>query len=100
MNTQHPKQLPIPPKAAADEKAIELLRVWASGGKQHVTLATKLWAEPANWGLMLVDLAKHIANAYEQTEGRDRSQVLARIHEGFEAEWTAPTDTPSGGPML
>jgi hypothetical protein len=46
--------------------------------------------------MFLVDLAKHVANAYEQTEGRDYSETLARIRIGFDAEWDAPTDEPSG----
>jgi Domain of unknown function (DUF5076) len=95
MNTQ-PKQLPIPGPAAKDPRAIEMLRVWAAGGKQHVSLATGLWDDPASWGIMLVDLAKHVANAYEQSRGLARNDVLRRIKEGFDAEWSSPMDTPSG----
>jgi hypothetical protein len=40
---------------------------------------------------MLVDVARHAANAYER-EGRDRKEVLARIRQFFEAEWASPTD--------
>jgi len=93
----HPKQLPIPKPAAEDTRAIEMLRVWASGGKQHVSIATGLWKDPANWGMMLVDLAKHIANAYEQAEGMERRKVLERLKAGFDAEWSSATDEPSGG---
>lgn len=84
--------LPIPPEAEADPKSIEIARVWAAGGGQHVTMKTGLWDDPAAWGLMLVDLARHAANAYAQTEGRDREDVLRRIKAGFDAEWNAPTD--------
>lgn len=52
-----PTELPVPGAVHADPKAIELLRVWAAGGKQHVTLATRVWEDPAAWGIMLVDLA-------------------------------------------
>jgi hypothetical protein len=89
-------ELPVPPAAKADRSAKELVRVWAAGGGQHVSLATGLWSDPGAWGLLLVDLARHIANAYEQTEGRDSTEVLARIRDAFEAEWQAPTDEPSG----
>ena len=97
MNPSHPKQLPIPPLVAQDERAIELARVWAAGGKQQVSLATGLWKDAASWGIMLVDLAKHVANAYEQTTGENRDRVLQRIKEGFDAEWAKQTDTPTGG---
>jgi hypothetical protein len=75
---------------------MELLRVWAASGKQHVSLATGAWPDPASWGIMLVDLAKHIANAYEQTRGMDRQRVLARFKAGFDAEWGSATDEPTG----
>jgi hypothetical protein len=46
---------------------------------------------------MLVDLAEHVANAYEQTTGEYREGVLKRIKEGFDAEWSRATDDPTGG---
>jgi hypothetical protein len=70
--------------------------VWAAGGHQHVTLATNLWEDPAAWGIMLVDLAKHVADAYEKTSGQPVAEVLARIRAGFDAEWETATDSPTG----
>lgn len=90
-------ELPIPPAARSDSSARELARIWAAGGAQHVSLATGLWPDPAAWGLMLADLARHVAKAYEQTEGLDSSEVLERIRDALEAEWTVPTDAPTGG---
>ena len=90
------KELPVPSAAIADASARELARVWAAGGEQHVSLAAGLWTDPGAWGLLLVDLARHVANAYEQTEGRDRAEVLARIRDAFDAEWQTPTDSPTG----
>ncbi len=90
------KQLPIPPLAASDANALELLRVWAANGKQHVSIATGVWSDPAAWGMMLVDLAKHIANSYQQTSGRRGEEALARIRSGFDAEWLTATDKRTG----
>jgi hypothetical protein len=45
---------------------------------------------------MLVDLARHVANGYEQAEGRNRSEVLGQIRAGFDAEWESPTDDATG----
>lgn len=90
------KELPIPDVAAADQSALELLRVWAARGTQHVSLATHVWQDPAAWGVMLVDLAKHIANAYSQAQGIRSEDALARIRAGFDAEWGSSTDQPSG----
>jgi hypothetical protein len=68
-------ELPIPPAALTDDRARELVRVWASGGSQHVSLATGLWSDPAACGIMLVDLARHLARAYEQSGSRDLTKV-------------------------
>jgi hypothetical protein len=92
----HARQLRIPPAAVRDAKAVELVRVWAAQGNQHVTLATNLWKDPAAWGIMLVDLAKHVASAYQQTTGKDFVDVLKRIKQGFDAEWDTATDQPTG----
>lgn len=90
-------ELPIPRDAESDSKAMELLRVWAAHGSQHVSLATNVWDDPAAWGIMLVDLAKHIALAYGETTERNCAETLARIKEGFDAEWETATDEPYSG---
>ena len=92
-------ELLIPPAAQRDRKALEIARIWAAEGHQHVSLRAGIWDDPACWGLMLVDLAQHVANAYAQ-EGRSRGEVLQRIKEGFDAEWHAPTDEPEGGIIM
>lgn len=84
-------ELPIPPIAKSDSGARELVRVWAAKGNQHVSIATGLWDDPATWGIMLVDLAKHVAQSYKQTYGRNPDEVLERIRKGFDAEWGHPT---------
>jgi hypothetical protein len=89
-------ELPIPGPAQQDDSARELVRVWAAAGAQHVALATGLWKDPAAWGIVLADLARHVARAYEETEGMPQPQVLKRIRDGFEAEWGHPTDEPKG----
>ncbi len=79
----HPNELPIPGPASNDMRARELVRVWAAEGAQHVSLATGLWEDPANWGIMLVDLAKHLARAYEQSVGTSYNVALQRLKEWF-----------------
>ncbi len=89
-------ELSIPPAAASARESAEIARIWIADGREHVTLHALAWKDPAAWGLLLVDLAKHVANAYEQLEGRDRNQTLARIKDGFDAEWDHATDVPTG----
>jgi hypothetical protein len=86
-----PKQLPPPPIAESNPAAAEVLRVWAEpGSPQQLTLRTT-WADPGAWGLLLVDIARHAAQAYEG-EGRDKQETLDKIRQLFDAEWSDPTD--------
>jgi hypothetical protein len=59
-------------------------------------LLPETWPDPAAWGILLVDLAKHLVIAYQQTEGRDQADTLQRISDGFDAEWGDSTDEPNG----
>lgn len=88
MGSESFKELPIPSDVLREEWALELVRVWAAGGKQHISVATEVWEDPANWGILLVDLAKHIAKSNSEI---NYDGVLARIKEGFDAEWHSPT---------
>jgi len=88
--------LQIPPTVEGDPNAIEVARIWAAHGQQHVHLRSGLWEDPGNWGIMLVDLARHVANAYEQDGRGDYFEVLARIRDLFDAEWDSPTDIAKG----
>jgi hypothetical protein len=91
------EELPVPPAAATAQQATELVRVWAAGDGQHISLRPDFWDDPAAWGLLLVDLARHIAIAHERSGIADAQSVLNRLKEGFDAEWSDPTDAPSGG---
>ena len=91
-----PAELQKPDAASSDSNSLEVLRVWVAKGDQHVVLRTDVWQDPAAWGIMLIDLAKHIANAYEQAGGPDRAEALNRIKAGMDAEFAAPTDEPLG----
>jgi uncharacterized protein DUF5076 len=72
---------------------MEVLRVWAAPGQpQQLTLRTT-WKDAGAWGLLLVDIARHAANAYAN-EGKNRADVLGRIRELLDAEFSRPTDDP------
>ena len=45
---------------------------------------------------MLVDFAKHIADASEQLGKGTKSEILHAIRLAFDAEWKTPTDHQSG----
>jgi len=89
------RELAPPPIAVAQPKSVEILRVWAvPDGPQQVTLITQ-WDDPGMWGLMLADIARHVAEAYAR-RGVDRERALARVKELFDAEWSGPTTRIKG----
>jgi len=63
---------------------------WADPNAPHQVTLITLWDDPGAWGLMLVDIARHAAQAYARN-GVDRVRALARIKELFDAEWSGPT---------
>jgi len=88
-----PTQALEPPPLASRRDSVEMVRVWAAPNDGQQIVLRTMWSDPAAWGLLLVDIARHAAKAYER-EGRDPAEVLARIREGFDAEWVVPTDRP------
>jgi hypothetical protein len=44
---------------------MELLRAWIADRRQIVELTHNLRDDPRTWGLLPVDMVKHIAQAYE-----------------------------------
>ena len=90
---QNPNALEPPPIAQSNPDAVEVLRVWASPGQAQEVTLNPTWEDSGAWGLLLVDVARHAAEAYAR-EGQDRVAVLARIKALFDAEWSSPTDAP------
>jgi Domain of unknown function (DUF5076) len=87
----------MPRPVANEPRAFEIARIWGvSGGGQHLSLSTNVVADPSSWGILLVNLAKHVASAYQQTKGLDAEQTLKGIKAAFDAEWNEPTDRPRG----
>ena len=89
-------ELLIPPEAEADPNALEVIRVWVAKGGQHVSINPLVWKDPQAWGIVLADLAGHVANAYEQALGLGREQTMRKITDLLLAELTNPTDRARG----
>jgi hypothetical protein len=87
------RELEVPPIANTNSQAVEVLRVWTAPGQpQQLTLRTT-WKDSGAWGLLLVDVARHAAKAYAN-EGHNPTDVLARIRQFLDAEFSKPTDIP------
>lgn len=94
----YPKdEMTPPPAASQDAKSFELARLWVANDAQHVALRADVWTDPAAWGIVLADLARHVALAYQHKDGHDLEDVLERVLAGFHTELESPTDSPTGG---
>ena len=80
-----------PPPDATEEGGHEVLRCFVVDGGLSVSLR-RSFDDPATWGTLLADLARHAARIYARETGVSEDEVLAAIQATFEAEWQRPTD--------
>lgn len=93
----HSGALALPVEISSDEKAAEILRLWIrSDGANIAVLKPDALADPAMWGLLLADVARHVADALASSRDGDSKATLDRVRKGFDAEMANPTDVPSG----
>jgi len=97
--SRHPGELPIPGPAENDPKARELARIWESGDAMQMAIQPDLWDNPGTWGIVLVDLANLIAEAYDKSGQMESARALDLIRQIFDAEWNHPTDFPKECPI-
>ena len=95
------KPLIIPPAAQRDDEATQLISAWAAEKGLHCTLNIGLWHEsgrdePASWGILLSDLARHAASALQERYGLDSGESLAQIRRAIEMELGDPTSDAIG----
>ncbi|TCU77079.1 uncharacterized protein DUF5076 [Bradyrhizobium sp. R2.2-H] len=86
-----PKEQPLPPDVIDREDATEILRVFVLEGGLSMSFQ-RAFDEPDTWGLLLVDLARHISRTYAREAGYTEEEALARVVDMFEAELARPTD--------
>lgn len=87
-----PNELAIPPDAEArSREAVEVLRAWIVDGGLTVSFKTA-FDDPAVWGVLLVDIARQVARAYQKDGIAEEGDALAAIRDMLESEWDRPTD--------
>lgn len=89
-------ELRIPDLALSDQESFEIIRVWIANKDQHCTIKMGVWENPAAWGILLADLARHIANTFEIESRSQKTIALQKIIEAFDVELRSPTDDPRG----
>jgi hypothetical protein len=93
------EELQIPPNVVSDSKACELIRAWAANGGLVCSLNPAAWPEdqaPIAWGILLSDVARHVADALHQTYGLEKAAVLSKMRSVFDAELDRPSAETKG----
>lgn len=100
MTKNGPKEQPIPPDVEGREDAVEVLRAFVVDGGLSIAFM-RAFEDPAMWGMLLVDIARHAARSFEREGVMSADDAMAAMREMFEAELSAPTDlgttTPHSG---
>lgn len=65
-----------------------ILEISLLDNKQQFSISSLVWEDPAAWGIVLVDLAKFLAETYSKEHHIDANDAFARIFEGVQAELT------------
>ncbi len=83
--TATPQELPRPHAADRDPYATEMIRAWVAEGQLHAQLHLGEWLrdgkvdEASAWGVVLADIARHIASGLQEITGEEQSAQLTRL---------------------
>ena len=83
------RELEIPDGVFEEEDdAVEFIRFWVAGGKDHVTLNIGVFEskdEARQWGYIIADIAKHAVRGMQQDDASRGSpeQMMGEIQKGY-----------------
>lgn len=83
-------QLEVPPDAT-QAGGVEVLRAFVVNQGLSVSLQ-RAFDAPGTWGVLLVDVARHVARIFARETGVSEAEALQEIRKWFDAEWDRPTD--------
>jgi len=81
----------IIPPTALEQGGVEVLRAAVVDGGLHVSLR-RAFDDPEAWGMLIADVARHVARIYAREDKFPEDETLERIRVLFNAEMDAPTD--------
>ena len=82
MSEREEHQLKTPESVAADEGAIEIIRMWWSKG-EPVMSVKPTFNDPARFGELLAIAARHMAHGYALRHGHNEREAYNRILQGL-----------------
>lgn len=92
------KELIRPPATEKAKNATELVRAWIVEKDLHCSLNVGVFGdnEKIIWGILLSDVARHVADAMEKEKGIPAAETLAQIASSFNYEMRTPTAKTKG----
>lgn len=81
------KELPIPDSTKRQERALEVLRVWINGDGAMDATANVAFEDPAAWGVLLIDIARHLSKAYAEQTGVDEVEAFETMRQVLHQTW-------------
>ena len=93
------KEIDIPPGVLDDPERREMLRAWVAHEGLHSSLNIGQWGdrEATGWGVLLSDVARHVANALHESTGAEIANIIEHIRDVFNDELDEPASPASGG---
>ena len=83
-------ELKLPPQIR-NKPANEVMRAAVLNGELHISLR-RGFADPAAWGLLFVEAARHVARAYAHEKMFTPEDALERIRQTFEDAIRQPAE--------
>ena len=65
---------------------LEIAKISINDEHQHFSFNPEIMTDPIDWGYLLADFARLLANSYEESHNGNSGDILKRILEGFYAE--------------
>jgi Domain of unknown function (DUF5076) len=90
--TMKADELDIPVEAFGNSNASEVLRAWSIDGGLTVSLNPMAFADSSVWGILLVDVARHVSRALANEGVGSVPVIMNNILNMFEKELARPTD--------
>ena len=94
--------LSVPPVAAQDDKAFELLRYWAVDQGFQCSIRVGAYSsqgadnEIKAWGIVLADIAQHLSDALAAQGLGSREKMLKAVMAEFASEIGSPSSSRQG----
>ena len=78
------------PQFAPGADAHEVLRAWVADGGLTVAVR-RSFDDPSVWGILLADVARHVARIYAEEDGVTEEEALSKVVETLTSELLEPT---------